>query len=98
MKANKDPEIQIKETDRDFYHLEHKRIILDPTGKHPTHDKRIGIYDRKDYDKMFGKKRSPHAGLKAMNDDEVRVVHDPNLQKELDDKAKEKKPGRPPAK
>lgn len=85
MKANKDPEIQIKETDRDFYHVEHKRIMRDSTGKHPTVNFRIGIYDRKDYEKMFGKKRSPHAGLGAMNDDEVRVVHDPDLQKKLDD-------------
>ncbi len=87
MKANKDPEIQIKEIDRDLYHVEHTRIMQDSTRKHPTKNKRIQCYDRKDYEKMFGKNRSPHAGLGAMNDDEVRVVHDPVYQKQLDDEA-----------
>ena len=87
MKANKDPKIEIKDCDRNHYHVEHTRIELDRTGKHPTINKRMQVYDRKDYDRMFGPKRSPHAGLGAMNDDEVRVVHDPVLQIELDDEA-----------
>ena len=49
MKANKDPEIQIKDTDRFFYHVEHTRILADPSGKYPEINIRIQIYSKKDY-------------------------------------------------
>ena len=88
MKANKDPKVQIKETDKNFYHLEHKRIIVDSTGKHPQIDLRVQTYSRKEYNNLLawiGKN-----GLGALGDDEIRVVHDPILQGELEAKAKEK--------
>ncbi len=88
MKANKDPRVQIRETDQNFYHVEHTRIIRDSTGKHPSRDLRIQIYSKKDYNATFGKGGfvDKH-GLGAMNDDEVRVVHDPVLKEKLENEA-----------
>ncbi len=87
MKANKDPEIKIKDTDRFFYHVEHTRILADPTGKYPETNIRIQVYSKKDYNDLFGKGGfiSKH-GLGAMSDDKVRVVHDPILEQEIEDK------------
>ena len=88
MKANKDPRVQIKEIDQNFYHVEHTRIIRDSTGKHPSRDLRIQIYSKKDYNATFGKGGfvDKH-GLGAMNDDEIRVVHDPVLKEKLENEA-----------
>ncbi len=88
MKANKDPRVQIKEIDQNFYHVEHTRIIRDSTGKHPSRDLRIQIYTKKDYNATFGKGGfvDKH-GLGAMNDDEIRVVHDPVLKEKLENEA-----------
>ena len=85
VKANLDPTIQIKEVDLVCYHVEHLRIIPDATGRHPEHQKRIQVYDKKDYDRTFGKGGFVDKyGLKPMNDDEVRVVHDPLLAEKLE--------------
>jgi len=80
MKANKDREIQIKETDRYFVHVEHTRIIN--PGKHPEKVKRVQVYFQSEWRKhlLWIEKH----GLKAMGDDEIRVVHDPKLQKEIE--------------
>ena len=88
MKANKDPRVQIREIDQNYYHVEHTRIIRDSTGKHPSRDLRIQIYSKKDYNATFGKGGfvSKH-GLGAMNDDEIRVVHDPVLKEKLENEA-----------
>jgi len=90
MQANKDQTIQIKECDRDQYHIEFKRIITDTTGKYPKTDKRIQTYSKKEYAglTLWVKKN----GLKAMADDEMRVVHDPTI--EAEEKAEVKKPVR----
>ncbi len=100
MKANKDPEIQIKENDKYFYHVEHLRIMPDSTGKHPARNTRIQVYSKKDFNAHFGKSGyvAKH-GLMATGDDEIRVVHDPVLQLKMEDdaiiKATRKPPGRP---
>lgn len=88
MKANLDPKIEIKPCDVDYYHVEHTRIITDSTGKHPEKNRRVQIYSRKEYDNMlrFIKKN----GLGALNDDEIRVVHDPILHEENEAAAKAK--------
>ena len=60
----------------------------DSTGKNPTRNVRIQIYSRKEFNAIFGKGGWVEKyGLGAMNDDEVRVVHDPVLQLKLDDEA-----------
>jgi len=85
MKANLDKTIEIKSCDAGCYHVEHTRIIVDPSGKHPTKNKRIAIYFRREYANLlrFVEKN----GLGAMNDDEIRVVHDPVLQDKINNEA-----------
>ena len=85
MKANLDKTIEIKSSDAGCYHVEHTRIIADQSGKHPTKNKRIAIYFRREYANLlrFVEKN----GLGAMNDDEIRVVHDPVLQDKINNEA-----------
>lgn len=87
MKANKDPQIQVKDSDIYHYHVEHTRIIVDQTGKYPETNKRIQIYSKKDYNDLFGKGGFiARHGKGATNDDEFRVVHDPIFQKDIEEK------------
>ena len=87
IKANKDPQVMIKEIDQNCYHVEHTRISPDATGRHPEINKRIIPYIPKEYDQIFGKNGFVEKhGLGAMNDDEVRVVHDPRYAEELEQK------------
>ena len=87
IKANKDPQVLIKEIDQNCYHVEHTRISPDATGRHPEINKRIIPYIPKEYDQIFGKNGFVEKhGLGAMNDDEVRVVHDPRYAEELEQK------------
>ena len=87
IKANKDPEILIKETDQDSYHVEQTRIMVDRTGKHPERMSMIQIYDQGDYNRTFGKNGFiAKNGSGAMNFDEFRVVHDPVLNDEAEQK------------
>ena len=78
MQANKAPEIQIKETDKDFYHIEFKRILVDTTGKYPITTLRVQTYSRKEYAGFT--QWAAKYGIKACGDDEMRVVHDPTVE------------------
>ena len=73
MKANKDPKIQIKETDQDSYHVEFKRItgtLFNPETKYD-----IQIYSRKDFALL--KKAVADQGIYITSYQDMRVVHDP---------------------
>jgi len=88
MKANKDPKIEIKEIDKDAYHIEFTRRIKDDTGKYPDIKKRVQIYSPNEYTGLLDWVKK--FGLDAMNDDEMRVVHDPVLQAETEAEAVKK--------
>ena len=78
MKANKDSKIEIKEVNRDYFHIEHTRIIRDSTGKHPETNFRIMTYSRKEWTAL--QQFVARNGLGALNDDELRIVHDPTIE------------------
>jgi len=89
IQANKAPEIQIKVTDRDFYHIEFKRILVDATGKYPETKLRVQTYSRKEYAGFM--KWNAKYGIKACGDDQMRVVHDPTIEAEVKAEVKEVK-------
>ncbi|GAH44490.1 unnamed protein product [marine sediment metagenome] len=78
-KANKDPEIQIKEIDVDSYHIEFMRISPDHTGKHPTRTAYLQIYSVRDYEEFIRKVKD---NMRAASFDEMRVVHDPTIKEQ----------------
>lgn len=79
--ANKDPRVLIKENDKYAWHVEQSTRDAVP-GNDPTKVRTttwIGIYDDKTYNMIFTQGRMGAAGLK-----EARVVHDPVLQRRID--------------
>lgn len=90
--ANLDPEIQIKDTDVESYHVEFTRFEPTPDGRgRPNEVKDIQIFFPKVWkaiDKAIDK-----SGISFLNYDEIRIVHDPeqaeNLAAVKAEKAKE---------
>jgi len=88
MQANLAPEIQIKETDKEFYHVEFTR--LEPQGDEPSRPKEtkdVQVFTKEAWDDM--KKVIKGKGIHILNYHEHRVVHDPL-------KKQEAKPGPKP--
>ena len=93
MRANKDPNIIIKETDSKFYHVEFTKIVPDGNSKRTKDLKTIQLYDRKSFKRTFSDKDSAvnRLGIACTGFDEVRIVHDPVLQEELEHKAEQER-------
>jgi len=93
MRANKDPNITIKETDSKFYHVEFTKIVPDGNSKRTKDLKTIQLYDRKSFKRTFSDKDSAvnRLGIACTGFDEVRIVHDPVLQEELEHKAEKER-------
>jgi len=76
MQANLAPEIKIKETDKDFYHVEFTR--LEPQGDEPSRPKEtkdIRVFTIETWKKMD--KVISERGIFVLNYHEFRIVHNP---------------------
>lgn len=93
VKANKDPKIQIKETDQDSYHVEFKRITGTLFNPETSYD--IQIYSRKDFALL--KKAIADQGIYITSYQDMRVVHDPTFTPEPEPESEHPKPGPKPA-
>jgi hypothetical protein len=96
--ANKDPKILIKEKNKYFWHVEQTRKDVKPGGDGTDIriTTRVKVYRDPDYKRIFEQKdlRPNRRGgpvvkggmnfLPACGIREARLVHDPNLQKEID--------------
>jgi len=82
MQANKDPKIQIKETDKYSYHVLLTRKV--GTALNPTVYNDVQIYSGKDFALM--NKSIDSQGINITGYHEMRVVHDPVLQREIEAK------------
>lgn len=92
MKANKDPQIEIKDVNRDFYHVEFTRIT--GTAQAPETVKDIQVFRKKDF-AGFQKTIDIH-GIGITGYTSARVVHDPTIQEEkpkAEDSTEKAKPG-----
>ena len=88
MQANKDPKIQIKEADKYLYHV----LLTRKTGtaRNPSVYNDIQMYSGKDFAQM--NKMIDSQGINITGYHEMRIVHDPVLQREIEareDAAKE---------
>lgn len=79
LKANRSKDHQIKETEKDFYHVLIIRKEHDPVKNDMIINKSISIFDGKGYDQF---KKNVPAGIT-----EVELLHDPKLQRENELKA-----------
>lgn len=87
IQANKDPKIQIKEIDRECYHVEFLRIMPTTEGPHrPDEVRDIQVFTQQAWKNMQLALNKPGLSVKMLNYHEARIVHDPVLQKEIDDK------------
>ena len=80
MQANKDPKIQIKETDKYSYHV----LLTRRTGTvhNPVTYRDVQIYSGKDFALL--NKSVDDQGINITGYHEMRIVHDPVLQKEIE--------------
>ena len=78
MKANKDPKIQIKESDKDSFHVKLIRRVGD--AKNPEIFEDIQIFYQKDFAGML--KAIDKQGINITGYDEMIVVHNPLLDEE----------------
>jgi len=83
VKANKDPEILIKEGDQDSWHVQFKRVT--GTLLNPEVMLDVQIYSRKDFELL--NKAVDKQGIYITGYHEMRVVHDPVLRQRLEDEA-----------
>lgn len=77
MKANKVPEIEIKETDQNFFHIEFTKIRKVKGSKMPAIDKHIQIYTGSELRNL--QSAIDRQGILITGYDELRIVHDPDL-------------------
>jgi len=82
MQANKDSKIQIKETDKYSYHV----LFTRKTGRalNPTVHNDVQIYSGKDFALL--NRSIDNQGINITGYHELRVIHDPVLQREIEAK------------
>lgn len=76
MQANLAPEIQIKETDQEFYHVEFTRLVpMEEGPSRPMEVKDVQVYTSKAWG--VTKALIDQKGLSFLNYHEHRIVHNP---------------------
>ena len=90
MKANKDPKIEIKESDKDSVHV--KLIRRVGTANNPEITEDIQIFHQREFADML--KRIDKHGMGMTGYHEMIVVHDPKLKPEPVPKPKPNSPSK----
>jgi|GEM_PF-4590942 len=75
MKANKDPQVQIKDADKDCYHVRLARY--DGTPQNPIKRAIIQIFTKKDFDGFKRTTKKQAIGITGWH--EAEIVHDPTF-------------------
>jgi protein tyrosine/serine phosphatase len=96
--ANKDPNVLIKESDKYLWHVEQSRVDIHPRDpRNIRTTTRIAIYRDKDFRRIFETEKwykNSKIKIKTLKPacliaGQVRIVHDPHLQKQMDAEASE---------
>lgn len=81
MKANLDPNVEIREKEAHCFHVKVKYVIVNPLDQaHPTTKTEVRAFRKQDYFKIFGgTTKQQIENKKTIGWDTAELVHDPNL-------------------